>query len=248
MSASPPTRSTTPLWAVVPAAGLGSRLGAELPKQYLPLLGRAMIEHTLERLLQLTEIQAIVVVLHPHDRWWPTLGLHDHPRITTVTGGAERCHSVLAGLRRLREQAAGHQRVLVHDAARPCVRPADIRTLIEQTTHHADGGLLGVAVRDTMKRLDETHQVQQTVSRTRLWHAQTPQLFTLEPLITALEQATTRQQLVTDEAEAMELIGHRPLLVAGSDDNIKVTRSEDLPLAEFHLQRQVAQFAREASA
>ena len=136
----------------------------------------------------------------------------------------------------------------MHDAARPCVRPADIRTLIEQTTHHADGGLLGVAVRDTMKRLDETHQVQQTVSRTRLWHAQTPQLFTLEPLITALEQATTRQQLVTDEAEAMELIGHRPLLVAGSDDNIKVTRSEDLPLAEFHLQRQVAQFAREASA
>ena len=97
MSASPPTRSTTPLWAVVPAAGLGSRLGAELPKQYLPLLGRAMLEHTLERLLQLTEIQAIVVVLHPHDRWWPTLGLHDHPRITTVTGGAERCHSVLAG-------------------------------------------------------------------------------------------------------------------------------------------------------
>lgn len=248
MPASPLTRSTTPLWAVVPAAGLGSRLGAELPKQYLPLLGRAMIEHTLERLLQLAEIQTIVVVLHPHDRWWSSLGLRDHPRITTVTGGAERCHSVLAGLHRLREQATAEDRVLVHDAARPCVRPADIRRLIEQTAHHADGGLLGVAVRDTMKRLDESHQVQQTVSRTRLWHAQTPQLFALAPLIAALEQVAARQQLVTDEAEAMELTGHRPLLVAGSDDNIKVTRSEDLPLAEFHLHRQAAQLAQQATA
>lgn len=248
MPASPLTRLTTPLWAVVPAAGLGSRLGAELPKQYLPLLGRAMIEHTLERLLQLTEIQTIVVVLHPHDRWWSSLAVHTHPRIATVTGGAERCHSVLAGLHWLCERATGQDRVLVHDAARPCVRPADIRRLIEQTARHADGGLLGVAVRDTMKRLDETDQVQQTVERTRLWHAQTPQLFTLAPLIAALERAAARQQLVTDEAEAMELTGHRPLLVTGSDDNIKVTRSEDLPLAEFHLHRQAAQFAQQATA
>lgn len=238
MTASPPPRSEHSLWAVVPAAGLGSRFGAALPKQYLPLLGRPMIEHSLERLLQLPELKAIVVVIHRHDHWWPTLGLHNHPRIATISGGAERCHSVLAGLHLLREQAASSDRVLVHDAARPCVRLADIRTLIDQTADYADGGLLGVAVRDTMKRLDAAQQVTETIPRERLWHAQTPQLFTLDRLITALETAAANQQLVTDEAEAMELIGCRPLMVAGSDDNIKVTRSEDLPLAEFYLRRQ----------
>ena len=128
--------------------------------------------------------------------------------------------------------------VLVHDAARPCLRRSDIDRLLERLAGHPVGGLLGVPVRDTMKRTDDTGLIERTVTRDNLWHAYTPQMFRFAMLRDALEEALRRKLLVTDEASAMELAGHRPLMVEGHGDNIKITRPEDLALAAFYLAQQ----------
>ncbi len=225
-------------WAVLPAAGVGKRMGGPVPKQYLDLAGRPVIAHTLSRLLAHDKIQAVAVALGSQDGWWPDAGFADHARIIRAPGGAERCHSVLNGLQALQGRAAADDWVLVHDAARPCIRQADLDKLIRQASGHAVGGLLGVPVRDTMKRCAESGEIQKTVDRDCLWHAFTPQMFRYEELRQALQTALDTDQLVTDEASAMELAGKMPLMVEGHDDNIKVTRPADLPLAAFYLQRQ----------
>jgi 2-C-methyl-D-erythritol 4-phosphate cytidylyltransferase len=156
--------------------------------------------------------------------------------LEVVNGGAERCHSVLNGLDMLAGKAAPDDWVLVHDAARPCVRRDDIRALISAVSADSDGGLLGVPVADTMKRVTADGRVAATVDRGGLWHALTPQMFRLEPLRAAMLQAITSHSLVTDEASAMELAGYRPLMVQGHRDNIKITLPADLALAAFYLQ------------
>jgi len=225
-------------WAVVPAAGAGRRVGAEVPKQYLKLLGRSVLDHTLDRLVGHPGIAGVLVVLSPTDRWWPASAFFGHPRVTQVGGGAERCHSVLNALIALGGLAAVDDWVLVHDAARPCLRREDLDRLMERLRGHPVGGILGTPVRDTMKRASATDEVQETVSREGLWHAYTPQMFRLGPLRQALEQALDAGCLVTDDASAMELMGRRPLLVEGHPDNIKITRPADLGLAAFHLRQQ----------
>ena len=225
-------------WAVVPAAGVGRRMGGPLPKQYLPLAGRRVIEHTLQRLLDYPGIEAVIVVLGEADGWWPETRFADHPGVIRAAGGVERCHSVLNGLDVLSGRAAAEDWVLVHDAARPCLRAADIDRLFAATADHPVGGLLGVPVRDTMKRTDADGLVSNTVPRDGLWHAYTPQMFRYGMLRSALQDAVANGRLVTDEASAMEMAGHAPLMVEGHDDNLKVTRPADLALAEFYLQRQ----------
>jgi 2-C-methyl-D-erythritol 4-phosphate cytidylyltransferase len=225
-------------WAVVPAAGVGRRMGARIPKQYLDLAGRTVLDHTLSRLLSHPRIAGIAVALGSEDGWWPDSEFADHPAILRVTGGAERCHSVLNGLIGLARSALPDDWVLVHDAARPCLRWTDIDRLIATLADHPVGGLLGVPVRDTMKRTDETGTVQATVDRDGLWHAYTPQMFRHGMLRAAIENALALGRLVTDEASAVEMAGHAPLMVEGHDDNLKVTRPADLALAEFYLQRQ----------
>jgi 2-C-methyl-D-erythritol 4-phosphate cytidylyltransferase len=220
----------------VPAAGVGKRMAANRPKQYLPLLGQTVLEHTLQRLCGLPEISAVVACVSRDDGYWPRLPQPE--RVWRADGGAERCHSVLNGLGLLRHHAAPEDWVLVHDAARPCVRPDDIQKLMRQLVDHPVGGLLALPVRDTMKRADATGTVQHTVDRAGLWHALTPQMFRLETLHDALSAALAGGGLVTDEAQAMELAGLQPALVEGHADNIKITRPEDLLLAEFYLQRQ----------
>jgi len=222
-------------WAVVPAAGVGSRMRADRPKQYLPLLGRTVIEHTLQRLLNHARIDGAVVAISSDDGWWPEVKIETDKPLWVADGGAERCHSVLNALQALSAQAADQDWVLVHDAARPCLRAEDIDALIRQCEAHPVGGLLAVPVRDTLKRADPAQTVQETVGRDRLWHAQTPQMFRLGQLRAALQQALTTGALVTDEASAMELAGHTPRLVEGHADNLKITRPEDLTLAEFYL-------------
>lgn len=223
---------------MVPAAGVGRRMGAAIPKQYLPLAGRTVLDHSLQRLLDCPEICAIALVLSPQDPWWRQSHHQGQSRIRLVEGGAERCHSVLNGLEALAGEAAPGDWVLVHDAARPCLREVDLHHLLEQTQGHPDGGLLGVPVRDTMKRCDARGCVQHSVDRDHLWHAYTPQFFPLETLYQALRQALDAGTWVTDEASAMELAGFRPLMVQGHADNLKITRAEDLALAEFYLQQQ----------
>ncbi|NJO14910.1 MAG: 2-C-methyl-D-erythritol 4-phosphate cytidylyltransferase [Thioploca sp.] len=236
-------------WAIVPAAGQGSRMGNTRPKQYLPLHGKPILQHTLER-LNLTRIKRIVVCIAENDSYWKTLTLPE--TILSVTGGVERCHSVLNGLKALQQQAQPHDWVLVHDAARPCVRPADIDKLMTQLANHPVGGLLAIPVRDTMKRVsvlppnplpnpcweERGVEVVETVSRENLWHALTPQMFRLEALTLALQNVLNQQETVTDEAQAMEKLGYRPMLVEGHADNIKVTLPHDLNLAELYLQQQ----------
>lgn len=225
-------------WAVVPAAGVGHRMGGARPKQYLPLNGRPVIEHTLEILLACQRIEGIYLSISPEDEWWDDVSLGDHPKIHLADGGTERCHSVYNALRLLQQTAAAEDWVLVHDAARPCLRLEDLNHLIDSVKGHPVGGLLGVPVRDTMKRIESGGGVLQTVARDGLWHAQTPQMFRLEALSQALEQAIASGRTVTDDASAMELTGARPHMIEGHADNIKITRPEDLALAAFYLERQ----------
>jgi 2-C-methyl-D-erythritol 4-phosphate cytidylyltransferase len=212
-------------------------MGAALPKQYLRLGDRTVLEHTLDTLLAVEELAGVVLVVAPDDSTWPTL----QPRyadqsLDVVQGGVERCHSVLNGLDALTGKAAATDWVLVHDAARPCVRRDDIRALLDGVTADSDGGLLGVPVADTMKRVGADGRVAATVDRSGLWHALTPQMFRLEGLRAALRQAIAAHSMVTDEASAMELAGYRPRMVQGHRDNIKITLPADLELAAFYLQ------------
>jgi len=225
-------------WAVIPAAGIGKRMGSEIPKQYLELNGKAIILHTLDRLLQHPAIQGAVVALSRHDGWWEHLAHRCDKPVITVEGGIERCHSVLKALYELGNRAEDEDWVLVHDAARPCLLPADLDNLINTLQDDEVGGLLGVPVRDTMKRAGSNNRVVDTVEREGLWHALTPQMFRLGSLRSALENALEAEQFVTDEASAMEHAGIQPLLVEGSVTNIKITRPEDLALAGFYLQQQ----------
>ncbi len=226
-------------WAVVPAAGVGSRMNAAVPKQYLQLAGRCVIEHTLARLCAHPKIEAVMVVVSAADRWWQEIDqTHFGKPVVTVQGGAERCHSVLNGLMALMQRAAGDDWVLVHDAARPCLRLADIDLLIQQAHSHEAGGLLGLPVADTMKRTNGAGDVVETVSRDHLWRALTPQMFRLQALKQALDNALSQGYLVTDEASAMEQAGCQPLMVEGHGDNLKITRPQDLALAEMYLQQQ----------
>ncbi len=226
-------------WAVVPAAGVGRRMGGELPKQYLPLLGRPLIAHTLSRLGNHYRVQGLVVALSAEDEYWPSVVPDTTCPLWTAIGGAERCHSVLAALDALQEKAHPREWVLVHDAARPCIHPDDIDRLLEKVEKHgAAGGLLGLPISDTVKRTDETGLIMETVDRRGLWRAATPQMFRYGELHEALHAAIAADDLVTDEAAAMERIGIRPLMVEGRADNIKVTRPGDLELAALYLSQQ----------
>ena len=232
-----PSRSR--FWVIIPAAGIGRRMRTDIPKQYLPLAGRTVIEHTLHRLSLHPAIAEIVVVLAEEDQWWHKLHLDSVARpVRTVSGGAERCHSVLCGLHALVSRAEDDDWVLVHDAARPCVRPGDIETLISQCREEPAGGLLALPMHDTVKLADDSGRVVQTVDRRALWRALTPQMFRYGVLRRALQDAIDIQQLVTDEAMAIEQAGQPVKLVEGHADNIKITQPEDLAIAAFFLEQQ----------
>ncbi len=224
-------------WAVIPAAGVGKRMDAACPKQYLNLGPRTVIEHTLYRFVCAPQITGIVVVLDPQDSFWPSLNIGCDKPLATVAGGKERCHSVLNALEFLADKADPQDWVLVHDAARPCLSNADLQGLIDTLGQDPVGGILAVPVRDTIKRGDMDRRIAETVDRSGLWHALTPQMFRLEALNRALRNSLADDYLVTDEASAMEHIGLKPRLVEGRADNIKITRPEDLALAEYYLSR-----------
>lgn len=225
----------TACWALIPAAGAGRRMGAAIPKQYLDLAGQPVLEYSLRLFLNHPRIRGVAIALDAADERWEALPSAHHPAVLRVAGGAERCHSVLNALKALGGRADADDWVLIHDAARPCLRREDLDRLISTLEDHPVGGLLGVPVRDTMKAANARGEVQNTVPRARLWHAYTPQMFRLGPLRQALSQAIAAGQLVTDDASALEIAGLQPLLVEGHADNIKITRPEDLALAHFYL-------------
>ena len=221
-------------FAVVPAAGIGSRMGAECPKQYLPLGSSTIIEQTLSRLLMLDGLERVVVPLNAKDEDWQTLSVANSPRIQSTLGGTERCDSVLAGLKALQGIAEDDDWVLVHDVARPCVRLKDIEALTAALADDEVGGILAVPVSDTIKQVT-AKSIDKTVDRSVLWQAQTPQLFRYGILLKALSEAAVQGVTITDEASAIEWSGAVPKVVEGSRDNIKITCPEDLALAEYYL-------------
>jgi 2-C-methyl-D-erythritol 4-phosphate cytidylyltransferase len=224
-------------FAVVPAAGAGKRMGAAKPKQYLPLAGSSVIAHALAVLLRHPRIDGVVVVTGAGDLWWRNIRIDTAKPLIRTIGGEERCHSVLNGLNALAGRAKPDDWVLVHDAARPCLQTSDLDLLIETLEGDPVGGLLATPVRDTLKRADAAGRVQVTVDRRGMWHAMTPQMFRLKMLEAALRRALKHNLLVTDDASAIEAAGWTPRLVEGRASNIKITRPEDLMLAEFLLGR-----------
>jgi len=224
-------------WAIVPAAGHGTRFGGERPKQYLHVAGRMVLEHTLRALLAHPEVAGAVVVLAAHDRYWPGWRERLDKPILTCTGGAARADSVLAGLGALPERVQGGDLVLVHDAARPNLHLDDLDRLLAQGRHDPVGAILAAPVRDTLKRADGEHRIEATAPRDDLWRALTPQLFRRLSLTRALDAAKLSGVAVTDEAMALERRGLRPLLVEGREDNIKITTPADLAYFEWLLGR-----------
>ncbi|KQY51793.1 2-C-methyl-D-erythritol 4-phosphate cytidylyltransferase [Lysobacter sp. Root494] len=225
------------IWAVIPAAGRGTRFGGDIPKQYLEAVGKPLIAHALDALLSHERIEGVVVALAADDVRWPGwTSLHGKP-IVRCTGGGERADSVLAALDALPTEVNGDALVLVHDAARPNLRASDIDRLVEAASHCDDGALLAAPLRDTLKRAGSDSRIAATEPRDGLWRALTPQAFRRAPLTAALERARADGVIVTDEAMAMERTGARPMLVEGREDNIKVTTPADLMLVEFLLTR-----------
>lgn len=228
------------IWVVVPAAGRGSRVGGDLPKQHRPLLGRPLIRHTLERLADHPRIAGLMVVLAADDSFWPGWRELRGKPVRTAVGGAERADSVLAGLAALPETVRAQDWVLVHDAARPCLRHDDLDRLLDHGCAHDVGAILAVPVSDTLKRDDGHGAIARTEPRAGLWRALTPQLFRRGTLQRALDAAAQAGIAITDEAMALERLGLSPLLVEGAADNIKVTTPADLAFAEFLLARRDA--------
>lgn len=229
------------MWAVVPAAGIGSRMQSDKPKQYLPLESKPVLQHTLERLACHPHIKGIVVALADNDPWWSELEFNPGCELLLAKGGKERADSVLSALHALAVHSDGDPWVMVHDAARPCLRQQDIDRMLDELLTHQVGGILGVPVNDTVKRADADNQILETVDRTGLWRAATPQMFRLGILKKALEAATKQGLSVTDEASAIELAGWQPMMVEGHQDNIKITVPQDLALAALFMRQQAEQ-------
>ena len=228
--------STPRYFPVLPAAGVGSRMQADRPKQYLPIQGRFLLDYTLDAILSYPAFEKAVLVLSADDPYWPDSEYASDERIIRAAGGRERCDSVLNGLAALQGIATEQDWVVVHDIARPCLRHSDLDALLGQLAE--PGAILASPTRDTMKRgvlRDGCVVIDHTVEREQLWHALTPQVFRYGALQQALTACLAQGLSVTDEASAMEQQGYQPLLVAGRSDNIKVTRREDLALAELFL-------------
>jgi 2-C-methyl-D-erythritol 4-phosphate cytidylyltransferase len=222
--------------AIIPAAGSGSRMGEALPKQYLDINGTPMIFHTLAAFAAVSRITKIVVVLAADDKdWQPLFDKHGTAMASRVevvrVGGATRALSVLNGLQELSDQLAANDWALVHDAARPCIRPLLIEQFLDELADEKIGGLLALPVADTLKMGNSDLRVERTMPREHCWRAQTPQMFRVAMLIEAL----ARMPNATDESQAIEALGHQPKLINGDSANLKVTYATDLQIAEVLL-------------
>ncbi|MCP3908671.1 MAG: 2-C-methyl-D-erythritol 4-phosphate cytidylyltransferase [Oceanicoccus sp.] len=224
-------------FAVIPAAGVGKRMGSEIPKQYLPLLGKTVIEHTITTLLAEPLLDRIIIAVSAEDTHWQSLDVLKDARIEIVDGGAERSDSVLNGLKHLSSIASNNDWVLVHDVARPCIAASDIQRLITALSSHPVGGILAVPMSDTVKQV-AGKIIAATVDRSQLWHAQTPQMFRHQLLLDSLTAGVEQGLSITDEASAIELAGYQPEVVQAISANIKITRPEDLALAEHYLKKE----------
>lgn len=224
------------VFAIVPAAGQGTRIGDPVPKQYIALAGRPLMFHSLEALARVARIERIFVVLSPHDRHWRE---HDWSALAAkveplYAGGAHRPESVANALAMIERRLAPDDWVLVHDAARPCIRSELVEQFLDAMGNDPIGGLLAMPLADTLKSAEAGQRVAATIPRLNLWRAQTPQMFRFELLRRGLDQRPD----ATDESQAVESLHYAPRLIEGENGNLKVTFAEDLELAEMILRRQ----------
>jgi 2-C-methyl-D-erythritol 4-phosphate cytidylyltransferase len=238
--------NTTSTFAlVIPAAGIGTRMQSEIPKQYLSLLDKTVIEHSIAAFIDHPLISQIVVCLHEQDAFFKQLKIASHPKIKTVVGGATRADSVLSGLHYLQNNTEENW-VLVHDAARPGLSQSALNRLIAARDNH-DGAILAMPLIDTIKQARKPsgdmkgNVIEKTVDRNQIWAAQTPQMFNINALIESLKKATEDNVSITDEASAMEYCGLKVALVEGEAANLKITRPEDLAIAGFYIEQAMLQ-------
>ncbi|WP_251359375.1 2-C-methyl-D-erythritol 4-phosphate cytidylyltransferase [Kangiella sp. TOML190] len=234
-SSSNPQSAEQRIWALLPAAGIGSRMQSELPKQYLEIGDKTILEHSLSNFLKHPAIYKVVVAINPNDQHWPQLEVSSHPKMVTVEGGAERADSVANGLAAIRQMGGEDDWVMVHDAARPCLYSLHIDNLIMARDTSPDGVILAIPSFDTVKVTNNQQTIDKTINREKIWLAQTPQFFPVAKLAKAIQDTKQQQQRITDEASAMEAQGYHPALVVGSKRNIKITEQEDLILASISL-------------
>ena len=224
--------SELPVWAVIPAAGSGSRMQQDKPKQYFEFQGKTIIEHCLDRLLSHPAIDGAVIVLQQDDRIWEGLDYHSNKTIFIADGGSERQHSVYSGLTTLQYRCGNDAIALVHDAVRPLVNHEDLGKVIAAAGAHTAGAILAAPVTDTLKLQNDDMEIARTMPREGLWRALTPQVFHLQVLLNALRRVIDDGTAITDDAQAVELSGYNPALVVGSTENFKITTPGDLALAE----------------
>ncbi|EPF83579.1 2-C-methyl-D-erythritol 4-phosphate cytidylyltransferase [Acinetobacter gyllenbergii] len=230
-------KTQTKLWAVVPAAGSGSRFSKTELKQYQYIQEHTVLEHTVNRLNSL-DLAGCVLAIGAQDNFAKTLAFQHSDKLHFCLGGEERVHSVLNALIYLSEIAHADDWVLVHDAARPCVTVNCLTNLVESAQYSNQSAILAIPVRDTLKRVPQQHQIEKTVSRELLWQAQTPQMAKLGVLKGAIEKALANHIVITDEASALEYVDEPVQVVQGRSDNIKITYTDDLELARLILQAQ----------
>lgn len=226
------------IWAIIPASGIGHRMQSDRPKQYLSFGNKTVIEHTLDRLLSCDQVHGVILVLRAGDQYWANLHYTTNKPLFITHGGAERQDSVINGLSKLHEVEPQACSAMVHDAARPLVKIEDISSLINAARQSESGAILASPISDTLKRADKTGCITETVDRTGLWRAFTPQLFDSKILLNALQTAKANNRQMTDDAASMEALGYAPQLVECSPDNIKITQPQDLLMAELIWQRQ----------
>lgn len=229
------------IWAVIPAGGVGSRMDAKVPKQYMLIDAQPMLLRTLKRVCDIESVSKLVIGIAKEDAHWPRLSF-SHPKLAEiVNAGASRVDTVLNCLLKIESLGAADDWALVHDAARPCVRQAEVSGLINTCLSENTGGILALPLSDTIKRAQAASRpsrIETTVSREHLWRAMTPQLFKVGELLSAIQSAKKSGANITDEASAMEAAGFQPLLVPCSPDNIKVTYPQDITFAEMILKTQ----------
>lgn len=223
-------------WLIIPAAGIGSRMAADLPKQYLTIHGKSILQTTIEAMASSKHFEGVFVGLNPDDQYFSSLAIECAAPVTPYVGGAERAETVLAGLNALSPYVANDDWIWVHDAARPLISSSEISSLEDALLKTDIGALLVLPCTDTMKLQSDDGELR-TVDRASLWRAQTPQVFRYSLLNEALKTGTSENWVITDESSAIEQAGYAPRLVAGKGTNIKVTHPEDLITAEQSVAR-----------
>jgi 2-C-methyl-D-erythritol 4-phosphate cytidylyltransferase len=224
--------NNSPVWAIIPAAGTGTRMQTDIPKQYIRFQDKTIIEHCLDRLLSHAAISGAVIVLRQGDDDWNQLEYrHDKPVFTAI-GGDERNKSVYNGLIYLQSQIGNSALAMVHDAVRPLVTHRDLARVIDAARQNSVGAILASPVIDSLKIQNHNMEIAGTQPREGLWRALTPQVFDLQQLLRASKRVIDEDLAVTDDAQAVELAGFTPTLVEGSATNLKITTPADLSLAE----------------